>query len=144
MRGSISLFMLIAVLCASLTGAPALDEIKYPDWKGQRVRAHGAEAAPWDARKPGVPRPWRLGRQSALTPEYQALFESAGVKANDSTAPCVLFVMPCAMVAIHSMEIVIMRDTLRRIFTNGRAWPKERSRSMVADRGTTPFAPTGS
>ena len=137
MRGSISLFMLIAVLCAFLTGAPALDEIKYPDWKGQRVRAHGAEAAPWDARKPGVPKPWRLARQPALTPEYQALFESAGVKANDSTAPCVLFVMSCAMVAILLMEIVIMRDTLRRIFTEG-------SRSMVADRRTTPFAPTGS
>jgi hypothetical protein len=137
MRGSISLFMLIAVLCAFLTGAPALDEIKYPDWKGQRVRAHGAEAAPWDARKPGVPKPWRLGRQPALTPEYQALFESAGVKANGSTATCVLFVMSCAMVAIHPMEIVIMRDTLRRTFTDG-------SRSMVADRRTTPFAPTGS
>ena len=141
-RGSISLVALIGVLCATLNGAWALDETKYPDWKGQWVRAHGAEAAPWDARKPGVPKPWRLGRQPALTSEYQALFESAGVKANDSTVPCVLFVMPCAMVAIHPMEIVIMRDTLRRIFTDGRTWPKERS--MVADRGTTPFAPTGS
>ena len=29
---SISLFTLIGVLCAFLTGAPALDETKYPDW----------------------------------------------------------------------------------------------------------------
>jgi len=86
MRGSIS-FMLIAVLCASLTGAPALDENKYPDWKGQWVRADGAGGAPLDARKPRG-----LSQQPPLIPEYQARFEAnlkqlaAGVRASDSTA----------------------------------------------------------
>jgi hypothetical protein len=103
MRGSISLFMLIAVLCASVTGAPALDETKYPDWKGQWVRAGGAEAAPWDARKPRG-----LGQQPPLTPEYQALFEAnlkqlaAGVKASDPTARCIPSALPRVMIAIHS------------------------------------------
>ena len=84
---SISLFTLIGVLCAFLTGAPALDAIKYPDWRGQWVRADGAGRAPLDARKPRG-----LSQQPPLIPEYQALFEAnlkrlaAGVKASDSTA----------------------------------------------------------
>ena len=109
---SISVFTLIGVLCASLTGAPALNETKYPDWRGQWVRADGAEAAPWDASKP-----WGLGQQPPLIPEYQALFEAnlkqlaAGVKASDPTARCIPAAMPRVMMAIHPMEIVIMSDT---------------------------------
>ena len=82
---SISLFTLIGVLCASLTGARALDETRYPDWKGQWVRADGAEAAPWDARNP-----WGLGQQPPLTPEYQRPFEAdltrraAGLKSDNA------------------------------------------------------------
>src|SRR4029453_17198347 len=142
MRGSISLFMLIAVSCASLTGALALDEPKYPDWKGQWVRADGAEAAPWDGRKPRG-----LGQQPPLISEYQALFEAnlkqlaAGVKASDPTTRCIPSAMPRVMMAIHPTEIVVMPDTiyimietsstLRRIFTDGRAWPKEREPSYA-------------
>jgi len=104
-------FTLIGVLCASLTGAPALNETKYPDWRGQWVRADGAEAAPWDASKP-----WGLGQQPPLIPEYQALFEAnlkqlaAGVKASDSTA----------------------------------RWIPARPRSMMADRRATSLAPMAS
>jgi hypothetical protein len=113
MRGSISLFMLIAMLCASLTGAPALDETRYPDLRGQWVRADGAEAAPWDARKPRG-----LGQQPPLIPEYQALFEAnlkqlaVGVKASDPTTRCIPAAMPRVMMAIHPMEIVIMPPTV--------------------------------
>ena len=105
MRGSISL-LLIAVLCASLTGAPALDETKYPDWKGQWVRAGGAEAAPWDARKPDARKLWGLGQQPPLIPEYQAVFEgslkqpAAGAKASDPAARCIPAAMPRVMMAI--------------------------------------------
>jgi len=139
-RSSVSLFTLIGVLCASLTGAAALDETKYPDWKGQWVRADGAEVALWDTRKARG-----LGQQPPLIPEYQALFESnlkelaAGVKTSDPTTRCIPAAMPRVMMAIHPMEIVIMPDTtyimietcstLRRIFTDGRAWPKEREPS---------------
>ena len=72
MRGSVSPVALIGVLCTTLNGAWALDETKYPDWKGQWVRADSAEIAPWDSRKP-----WGLGRQLPLTPEYQAIFEAS-------------------------------------------------------------------
>ena len=111
MRGSISLFMLIAVLCASLTGALALDETKYPDWKGQWVRAHGAEAAPWDARKSDVRRLWGLDQQPPLIPEYQTLFEAnlkqlaAGVKTSDPTTRCYV--------------VIDSASTLRRTFIDG-------------------------
>ena len=70
-RSSISSVTLIGVLCATLNGAWALDETKYPDWKGQWVRADSAEAAPWDAGKP-----WGPGQRPPLTPEYQAIFEA--------------------------------------------------------------------
>jgi hypothetical protein len=142
MRSSISSVTLIGVLCATLNGAWALDEAKYPDWKGQWVRADSAEAAPWDARKPRG-----LGQQPPLTPEYQAIFEAnlkhlaAGAKSSDPTARCIPAAMPRVMMAIHPMEIVIMPDTtylmietsstLRRIFTDGRAWPKEREPSYA-------------
>jgi hypothetical protein len=142
MRGSVSLVTLIGVLCATLNGAWALDDTKYPDWKGQWVRADSAEAAPWDARKPRG-----LGQQPPLTPEYQVIFEAnlkqlaAGVKASDPTARCIPAAMPRVMMAIHPMEIVVMPDTtyimietsstLRRIFTDGRAWPKEREPSYA-------------
>jgi hypothetical protein len=142
MRGSVSLVTLIGVLCATLNGAWALDDTKYPDWKGQWVRADSAETAPWDARKP-----WGLDQQPPLTPEYRAIFEAnlkqlaAGVKASDPTARCIPAAMPRVMMAIHPMEIVVMPDatyimietssTLRRIFTDGRAWPKEREPSYA-------------
>jgi hypothetical protein len=147
MRGSISSVTLIGVLCATLNGAWALDETKYPNWKGQWVRADSAETAPWDARKPRG-----LGQQPPLTPEYQAIFEAnlkqlaAGVTAGDRTVSdptvrCIPAAMPRVMMAIHPMEIVILPDTtyimietsstLRRVFTDGRAWPKEREPSYA-------------
>jgi hypothetical protein len=122
---SISLSKLIGVLCASLTGAPALDETKYPEWKGQWVRANGAEGASWDAREPEARKDWArkdwarkdwarknwgLGQQSPLTPEYQALFGAnleqlvAGVKASDPTTRCIPPIpsaMPRVMMAMH-------------------------------------------
>src|SRR5712671_7330962 len=112
MRGSISLVALIGVLCATLHGARALDETKYPDWKGQWVRADSAETAPWDARKPRG-----LGQQPPLNPEYQAVFEAnlkqlaVGAKASDPTARCIPAAMPRVMMAIHPMEIVVLPDT---------------------------------
>jgi hypothetical protein len=142
MRGSISLLVLIGVLCATLNGAWALDETQYPDWKGQWVRADSAEIALLDFRKP-----WGLGQQPPLTPEYQAVFAAnpkqlaAGVKPSDPTARCIPAAMPRVMMAIHLMEIVILPDTtyimietsstLRRTFADGRTWPKEREPSYA-------------
>src|SRR6266568_4595339 len=123
MRGSISLLVLIGVPCATLNGAWALDETKYPDWKGQWVRADSAEIAPWDSRKP-----WGLGQQPPLTPQDQAVFEAnlkqlaAGVKASDPTARCIPAAMPRARphscddsgITLHSNEITTFDNALSK------------------------------
>jgi len=152
---SVSCCALIGVLCATLAGAQARgearaldekrrvpDETKYPDWKGQWARADAAENAPWDPTKP-----WGLGQQPPLKPEFQAVFEAslkqiaAGAKGSDPTTRCIPSAMPRVMMAIQPMEIVIMPgttyimlesfSTLRRIFTDGRSWPKEREPSYA-------------
>ena len=57
--------------------ARALDEAnaKYPDWKGQWTRAPtgvaGQPQPPFDPSKP-----WGLGQDPPLTPEYQAIYEA--------------------------------------------------------------------
>ena len=41
-RGSIGAIALLTVLCATMLDASAFDDAKYPDLKGQWVRAEGA------------------------------------------------------------------------------------------------------
>ena len=61
LRGSIGLCALVA-LVATLGGAQAFDETKYPDLKGQ-----------WD--RTTAPR-WEDASKAPLTPEYRAIFEA--------------------------------------------------------------------
>jgi hypothetical protein len=132
-RRSIASLALAAVLSLAAAGAQAFDETKYPDWRSQWVRIGGIQ---WDPSKP-------LGRatQPPLTAEYQAVFEAglasqaAGGQGNDPTYTCIPPGMPRAMTVVYPMEIVIMPDTtyiiieyanqVRRIYTDGRAWPEE-------------------
>jgi len=126
---------LAAVLTMGISGAKAFDEDKYPNWKGQWMRAAGGQGNPWDPTKPGG-----LGQQAPLTPDYLAIYEAslrdqaAGGQGNDPTFLCVPAGMPRIMIAIQPMEIVItppatyvmleLYSTLRRIFTDGRDFPK--------------------
>jgi hypothetical protein len=134
-RSTIGLCVLIAMLCVTFTGARAFDEGKYPSWKGQWLRAGSGQGAPWDPTKP-----WGPGQQAPLTPEYQAIFEAnladqkAGGQGTDPSFQCIPVAMPRVMIAVQPMEIVITPDTtymmlelfstLRRVFTDGRDWPK--------------------
>ena len=68
-RGKIALFALIVVLCAASTSAWPQEGPKFPDWKGQWVRA-GA-GGQYDPSKPAA-----RGQQPPLTPEYQAIWEA--------------------------------------------------------------------
>lgn len=131
----ISLFALVAAVCATVAGAQAFDETKYPSWKGQWLRVGSGQGAPWDPTKP-----WGPGQQAPLTREYQAIFEAnlkdqaAGGQGTDPSYRCIPAGMPRVMIAVQPMEIVISPDTtyimlelfstLRRIFTDGRDWPK--------------------
>jgi hypothetical protein len=135
-RRSVGLCALLGVLCLTIGGAQAFDETKYPDWKGQWLRVGSGQGTPWDPSKP-----WGPGQQAPLTPEYQAIFEAnlkdqaAGGQGTDPSYRCIPVAMPRVMIAIQPMEIVItpgttyimleLFSTLRRVFTDGRDWPKD-------------------
>jgi hypothetical protein len=121
-----------AMLCIAGTAARAHDESKYPDWSGQ-WRVTGGNK--WDPTKP-VGR----GQQPPLTPEYQAIFEAsladqaAGGPGNDLRFSCLPAGMPRMMTVIFPMEFVFLpkltyilfeNQMPRRVYTDGRAWPKQ-------------------
>ena len=133
-RNSIAAITVAATLALATAPAWAFDEAKYPDFSGQWRRPPGV-AIQWDQTKP-VGR----GQQAPLTPEYQAVFEAsladqaAGGQGNDPPSRCVPYGLPRIMSVIFPMEIVVTPATThilfdyalpRRIYTDGRDWPKE-------------------
>ena len=129
----------LVVLAASTAGAQIVDFSKYPNWKGQwnRFVVRGLPGQPsFDQTKP-----WGFGQQAPLTPEYKTVLEESiadqakgGLGNSVEHARCSAAGMPFMMVAFHPLEFVVMPDTtyiliadfdpLRRIFTDGRDWPK--------------------
>jgi len=122
-----------AALMMTASGAYALDA-QFPDWSGQWRKPAGV-GNQWDQA-----RPLGRGQQAPLTPEYQAIFDAsladqeAGGQGNDPPARCVPFGMPRVMTAVFNMEIVVTPPVTyilfdhsmpRRVFTDGRAWPKD-------------------
>jgi hypothetical protein len=123
-----------AAVVAITSPAAAFDESKYPDFSGQWRKPVGI-GNQWDQGKP-------LGRaqQPPLTAEYQAVFEASmadqrlGGQGNDPPSRCVPFGMPRIMTVVFSMEFVVMPNTThilfdhslpRRVYTDGRDWPRE-------------------
>jgi hypothetical protein len=118
----------LAAFCMAGVGAQAHDESKYPDFTGQWSRE-------------GAPRWLARGEKAPLTPEYQARYEAiladqrAGGTGNWPSAFCLPQGMPAMMNLYDPMEIVVTRnttyilishinDSYRRIYTDGRDWPK--------------------
>jgi hypothetical protein len=132
-RNSIGTIALAVALSATMGAAQAFDESKYPDWKGQ-----------WRRADPGPPRydPSKPlnAQQAPLTDEYKAIHaasivdQKVGGQGNDPTYTCVPPGMPRIMSIYDPMEIIITPSTThimiqhihdsRRIFTDGRDWPK--------------------
>jgi hypothetical protein len=133
--GSICTGSICAALVAlALTAAPAAAEVvdfgKYPNFKGQWVRV-------------GNPNNWiPLAGKPPLTPEYQKIFDdiTADVKSggpgNWPSTFCIPAGMPAMMSFYDPGEIIVMPevtyilishndDSYRRIYTDGRDWPKE-------------------
>lgn len=130
-----------AVLAAAQPdGARAFDDRRYPDLHGQWTRAVPAgdsEAPRFDPAKP----PGRA-QEPPLTAEYQAVF-AANLRAQEAGAPavwpgpaCLPPGMPAQMTAYRPLEFVVLpaityvridyvRDTRRRIYTDGRSWPAD-------------------
>src|SRR5438876_11222760 len=135
-RSSLALVVTAAVLLATSTAAPAFDESKYPNWRGQWQQLGGGQKA-WDpSRPPGI-----AGQEVPLTREYRAIHEAnlkneteGGVEA-DPTARCIPAGFPRVMMAVQPMEIVIMPlatyfmlqefNTLRRVYTDARKFPAD-------------------
>ena len=112
---------------------------KYPNWKGQwnRQRVPGVAGQPsFDPNKP-----WGKGQEAPLTPEYQAVLEANLKSQRDGGffdwlgVSCRGFGMPLVMYAFQPLEFIITPETTyvlvdwvehtRRIYTDGRDWPKE-------------------
>ena len=133
-RSSIASIALTAALLAAFTAAPAADEAKYPDLRGQwnTLSPRGS----FDPDKP----PGR-GTLAPLTQEYKAIYEAnvaeqlAGGHGTEPSYQCLPPGMPRAMIAYESMEVVVTPETTyilidhihdnRRIYTDGRGWPAE-------------------
>jgi hypothetical protein len=132
---------LSAAFMMTIGGVQAVDDAKYPDWKGAWARfvVRGLGGQPsFDQAKP-----WGLGQQAPLTPEYQKVLEDSiadqakGGQGNyfDHAVRCVPGGMPLMTIAFFPLEFVVTPDTtyilvgaldyFRRIFTDGRDWPKD-------------------
>jgi hypothetical protein len=131
----------IIALLASIVAAHAFDDAKYPDlsgqWRSVRPPGVGGQAA-FDPTKP-----WGHGQQAPLTPAYQSVLEASlaeQIKGGQGNWPsgtrCLPAGMPAAMTVYGEMEIVVLpeithvllnhnTEILRRIYTDGRDWPKE-------------------
>jgi hypothetical protein len=128
-------------LGAACSVAQAFDDTKYPDLWGQwvAVRIPGVGGQPaFDPTKP-----WGRGQQAPLTPEYQAVLEASladqakGGQGNwKPGADCLPPGMPGMMTLFQPAEFIVLpeityiridhvHDSHRRIYTDGRDWPKE-------------------
>src|SRR6202011_3395812 len=104
---------LAVALAATTIGARAAE---YPDWKGQWIRI--------PVRLPTQPshdqtKPWGLGQQAPLTPEYQAILEDSiadqarGGQGNyfDHAVRCMPGGMPLMTIAFFPLEFVVTPAT---------------------------------
>ena len=138
-RASIATATLATALFVSVTTLQAFDDAKYPDLSGQwtavRLGVRGQPA--FDPTKP-----WGLGQEAPLTPEYQKVLEASledqknGGQGNWRPGDaCLPPGMPAMMTLYQAMEIIVLPETtyiridhthesFRRIYTDGRDWPK--------------------
>ena len=133
----IGAFALAVALMSATHAAHAVDDAKYPDWRGQWDTINprfGGQIIKFDPTKP-----WGPAQRAPLTPEYQKVLEDSmadqakGGLGNYPSARCLPGGMP-HMMAIPTQEYVVTPDTtyillssgdFRRIFTDGRDWPSQ-------------------
>src|SRR5262245_40733212 len=138
-RSATAIAAVALVSALLLTSAAAQSSDQYPDWSGgwQRFVIRGLGGQPsFDQTKP-----WGRGQQAPLTPEYQKVLEDSladqakGGQGNFiDHALCHPAGMPFMMVATRPLEFVVTprttyilvggSDHYRRVFTDGRSWPK--------------------
>jgi hypothetical protein len=141
----------LALTALMSTAVLAADAALYPSWKGAWARWVPTTAK----RDPGnggtgftaggqpafdQTKPWGLGQQAPLTPEYQKILEDSIKDQADGGegnfldhARCLPGGMPLMTIAFFPLEFVVTPDTsyiliggsehYRRLFTDGRDWP---------------------
>jgi hypothetical protein len=129
-----------AVVSITLAGALAHDETKFPDWSGQWRRPPGV-GVQWDETKP-----IGLGQKAPLTPEYQAKLEASlkdqldGGQGLDNRITCMTNGMPRIMTFIRPVEFIVLPNVTyihyenimpRRIYTDGRGFPKDEEPTFI-------------
>lgn len=138
-RSSIRAVLVTAALAAAGVEARAFDDATYPDWSGSWQGIGGGN---FDTSKPKG-----LGQDTPLKPEFQAILEAsiadiaAGGQGNNPGYRCASHGMPRVMIANVPIYFVIMPETtyvvlerlsqVRRVYTDGRAWPQPLPRSSV-------------
>ncbi|HEY7298820.1 MAG TPA: hypothetical protein VH684_13010 [Xanthobacteraceae bacterium] len=140
--GAIALIASLITIVSLITidAAQSFDDALYPNLKGQWVRARP------EARVRGQPafdpeKSWGRDQQAPLTAQYRAVLESSiadqasGGEGLWYGARCLPVGMPAMMTLYRPMEIIVLpettyiridhiRDSKRRIFTDGRDWPE--------------------
>src|SRR5712691_7346049 len=139
-RSSTVALALVAALVLCSPGARAHDESKYPDLSGQWRKPVGV-GNQWDPTKRPGP-----AQEAPLTPEYQAALrasladQAAGGQGEDARYTCITNGMPRIMTAVRPIEFVITPPVTfiifeaympRRIFTDGRDFPKNEEPSYI-------------
>jgi hypothetical protein len=134
-RSAMAAGALVAFAMSVLT-AQAHDDSKYPNWSGQWFRLPNPDPPRYDPSKP------IRGQEAPLTEEYRLRHEASmkdqdnGGFGLDMNYSCMAQTMPRLMNGIVPAEYVILPDVTRilfermnyqarRIYTDGRAWPKE-------------------
>ena len=144
----------LAATLAMVGTVQANDDAKYPNWKGAWARWTPPNAArdPGNGgtgfTAGGQPsfdqtKPWGFGQEAPLTPEYRKVLEDSmadqanGGEGNffDHAVRCIPGGMPLMTIAFTPLEFVVTPETtyiliggaehFRRIFTDGRDWPKD-------------------
>ena len=126
------------------------DPAKYPDWSGQWRRPESGPSRYDPSRAPG------LAQQAPLTPEFQAIFEAGladqkeGGSGTNLTSSCLPSGLPRDMSGNQGLEFIVtpmvtyvLFDNAmpRRIYTDGRDWPRTRSPRLPATRSASGASP---
>jgi hypothetical protein len=135
---AMALFAAVTVASMPASG----NDMRYPNWDGQwRNPTANRGGNPWDPSKP-----MGRGQEAPLTPEYQAIFEAGlkslenGGQGNSRGTRCELPGMPKVMNFSQVMEIVVrpaisyfvpLHYPTRRIYTDGRDWPRDEPPSFT-------------
>ena len=135
-RTTIAAAMVAAAL--SLTAAAAQDDPRYPEWSGQWRKAPDGGPPRYDPSKPDG-----AGQQAPLKEEYRRIHEASmadqargGQGLYVMSVKCIPMGMPFQMSIVFPFEFVITPKTTyvlfeimtsqpRRIYTDGRDWPKD-------------------